>query len=165
MVTFSFFSLLVGSIHYVMYSLTGLSDRPCIRTFSIQTLPSKECCEGVKWKSFWQVCRLKWKLKLTLTHTCMSNVTLSLFPLKNEKFILFFLLELTTTDKKIQNGKNHGRKTTPALSGFPSSPFAIQRYVLHIFFNPPLLVKRIIKSEVLWYLKKSYLELWNGYSS
>ena len=117
-----------------MYSLTGLSDRPCIRTFSIQTLPSKECCEGVKWKSFWQVCRLKWKLKLTLTHTCMSNVTLSLFPLKNEKFILFFLLELTTTDKKIQNGKNHGRKTTPALSGFPSSPFAIQRYVLTTYF-------------------------------
>jgi len=34
-----------------------------------------------------------------------------------------------TTDKKIQNGKNHGRKTTPALSGFPSSPFAIQSEV------------------------------------
>ena len=27
-------------------------------------------------------------------------------------------------------------------------------YLLHIFFNPPLLVKRIIQSEVLWYLKE-----------
>ena len=49
----------------------------------------------------------------------------------------FLLVEFAVTnDKKLQNGKSNasnGRKTTPALSGFPASPFNIQRY--HNWFN------------------------------
>ena len=32
------------------------------------------------------------------------------------------------------------------------------------FFNPPLLIKNIAKSQSSWYSIKSYLELWNGKS-